>query len=58
MIVNGFKVLEAKYDESQRKLAVAEEQLSAVSASRSEFATQMEMATQILHDREMVRQHI
>ena len=56
--MNGFKVLEAKYDESQRKLAVAEEQLSAVSASRSEFATQMEMATQILHDREMVRQHI
>lgn len=56
--MKGFKVLEASYEESQRKLAAAEEQLSAVSASYDELIAEMKVAQQILHDRETVRQHI
>ena len=58
MIVKGFKVLEAKYEESQRKLVATEEQLAAVSASHDAFLGHMEAAKQVLRDRETVRQHI
>lgn len=54
-IVEGFKVLEANYEESERKLAAAEEQLSAVDTAYNTLTAQMEMSRQVLHDRDMVR---
>ena len=54
-IVKGFKVLEASYEESQRKLTIAEERLSVIDAAHAALIAEMETAKQILHDREMVR---
>ncbi|KAF9643980.1 hypothetical protein BDM02DRAFT_3191010 [Thelephora ganbajun] len=51
-IVKGFKVLEASYEESQRKLTVTEERLSTVDATHAVLITEMEASRQVLHDRE------
>ncbi|KAF9643347.1 hypothetical protein BDM02DRAFT_3191782 [Thelephora ganbajun] len=51
-IVKGFKVLEVNYEESQRKLAITEEKLSAVDAAHTALIAKMEEAQQILHDHE------
>ena len=51
-IVKGFKVLEASYEESQRKLAATEERLSTINVAH---AAEIETAQRILHDRDTVR---
>ncbi|KAF9783285.1 hypothetical protein BJ322DRAFT_1021987 [Thelephora terrestris] len=55
-VVKGFKVLETSYDESQRKLTVAEERLSNVNASYNALNAEMEVAQQVLHDRETLQE--
>ena len=54
-IVKGFKVLEASYEESQKKLAVTEERISTIDAAHAALIAEMETAQRILYDRETVR---
>jgi hypothetical protein len=57
-IVKGFKILEASYQESQRKLTVTEEQLSTIRAPYNTLIVEMEAVQRVLRDRETVRQRI
>ena len=54
-IVKGFKVLEASYEESERKLAATEERLSAADTAYSTLTAEMEIGRQVLRDRDTVR---
>lgn len=53
-IVKGFRVLETSHEEYKKKLATAEERLSAVDAARARLIAEVEVGRQVLHDREMV----
>lgn len=57
-IVKGFKILEANCEESQKKLAAAQEWLSGVDASHEALTAEMRAAQQILNNYETVRQHV
>ena len=54
-IVKGFKVLEASYEELQRKSAATEERLSAIDAARAASIAEMETVQRVLHDYETVQ---
>ena len=54
-VVEGFKILEAKYEESEMKLAMTEERLRAVDVAYATLVSEVEAGRQALRDREMVR---
>ena len=53
--MKGFKVLEASFEESERKRTATEERLSVVDAAYTAMTAEMEMGCQVLHDRDVVR---
>jgi len=53
-IVKGFKVLEASYEESERKRANTEERLSAIEGANTTLIAEMELGRQALRDRDTV----
>ena len=54
-VVEGFKILEARYEESEMKLAMTEERLRAVDIAYATLVSEVEAGRQALRDRETVR---
>lgn len=56
--MKGFKILEASYEESKRKLAAVEDELSNVTFAKEALFADVGVARQLLRERETVRQSL